>query len=660
MYTLLPNDPSGLLGLAFAASLALVAALLLTPLVIRLAQRMDWLAHPTSDRWHAKPTALMGGIAIFAAATIAVVATGTWGAVGMLWLGATVMFLTGVADDLFTLRPSAKVVAQVVATGLLIAAGYTFSPTWPVWLAIPLTFLWVIGITNAINLLDNMDGLSAGITGIAAAVLTVMSLLAGSPELAVIGLALMGATGGFLVYNFKPAKIFMGDGGSLFLGYTIAALAIVVQTMLAPTGGWAVYAASIAVLAVPIFDTTLVTFTRSRIGRSVSQGGRDHTSHRLVFLGLSERGAVLSLYAVSAIAGVLAVTYVVSNVLLFAALLAFLLAGMGVLGVYLARAEVYDAPATPLTSGDGAAVTPSTGDYPLLQRLVTWPTRTFGHRWKPMCGVAVDTVLVIAAFVMAYVLRFESGLTTSHEAFLTQALPLVVVTKIAVFYAFGLYQAVWRYAGTLEVLRVLKATTVASVVTLGVLSFVFGFSSIALGVIVIDWLIITMAVGGVRFGFRGLRQYFAARRATGKPTLIVGAGATARAALRNLRSDVEANIQPVAFVADDETTEGRTLQGLPVYPRGQGIFDLCKMHGIEAVIFALDNADDDDMERDCMQADRAGAACYGFVVGVMPLMAEASPSRVTLSPEHSMAVRDSSSGAAGARPQLYHLHRQAS
>ena len=657
MLSLIPLDPATLGSLAAALSIALVAALVLTPLVIRLAHRMDWLAHPTDDRWHATPTALMGGIAIFAAATLAVLFTGSWGSAGLLWLGATVMFATGVADDLWTLRPSAKVVAQVVATGLLIGAGYTFSPTWPVWLAVPLTFLWVIGITNAINLLDNMDGLSAGIAGIATAVLTVMALLAGAVEFAVIGVALVGSTVGFLVYNFKPAKIFMGDGGSLFLGYTVAALAIVVQSMLAPAGGWAVYAASIAVLAVPIFDTTLVTFTRSRIGRSVSQGGRDHASHRLVFLGLSERGAVLSLYAVSALAGGLAVLYVVSSVLLFAALLAFLLAGMGVLGVYLARAEVYDAAPGSVSAGDGAAAIWSEEDPP-LQRLVTWPTRTFGHHWKPMCGVAVDTVLVLAAFVMAYVLRFESGLTASHEAFLWLALPLIVIIKIPIFYALGLYQAVWRYAGTLEVLRVLKATALSSMAVFAVLFITFGYASIALGVLVIDWLIVTMAVGGVRFEFRGLRQYFAARRVSGKPTLIVGAGPTARAALRNLRSDKEADVQPVAFVADDEITEGRTMQGLPVYPRADGLYDLCKTLQIEVVVFALDTVDDPLMERDCQAADEAGAVSYGFVVGVMPLSARPTESKVTLSPEHSMAVGSPSSSHTDDEPLLFHLHRQ--
>jgi len=659
MLSLTPLDLLTAGTLAAALSIALVGALALTPLVVRLAHRMDWLAHPADDRWHATPTALMGGMAIFAAATLAVLFTASWGSVGVLWLGATIMFTTGVADDLWTLRPSAKVVAQVVATGLLIGAGYTFSPTWPVWLAVPLTFVWVIGITNAINLLDNMDGLSAGITGIAAAVLTVMALLAGVPAFAVIGLALVGATVGFLYFNFKPARIFMGDGGSLFLGYTIAALAIMVQTMLAPEGGWAVYAASVAVLAVPIFDTTLVTFTRTRIGRSVSQGGRDHASHRLVYLGLSERGAVLALYGVSALAGALAVVYVLSNVLLFAALLAFLLAGMGVLGVYLARAEVYDTPAAPLSSGDGATAPAAADALPLMQRLVTWPTRAFGHRWKPVCGVAVDTILALAAFVMAYVLRFESGLTPDHEAFLAQALPLVVMAKTPVFYAFGLYKAVWRYAGTLEVIRVLKATTVSSLAVLGVLTVAFGFSSIALGVIVIDWLIITMAVGGVRFGFRGLRQYVAARRATGRPTLIVGAGSTARAALRNLRSDSEANVQPVAFVADDETTEGRSVQGLPVYPRSEGLYAVCKAHDIAVVVFALDAASDEQIERDCMEADRAGATCYGFVIGVMPLRAEEAPTSVAISPEHHMAVRDAPTNGVSNQPQLYHLHRQA-
>lgn len=639
----LPIEFSELLSVGAPLLVAFVSVLLLTPAVIRLAHKMDWLAHPSGDRWHETPTALMGGIAIYTGATIAVLWAGPVAPLGYVWLGASVMFATGIADDLFELRPSAKVVAQVVATGLLVVAGYTFSPTWPLWIAVPLTFLWVIGITNAINLLDNMDGLSAGISAVAALVLTVMALLAGAPELAVVGVALVGAAVGFLIYNFKPARIFMGDGGSLFLGFSIAALAIIIQTVLAPEGGWAVYAASIAVLAVPIFDTTLVAFTRSRAGRSVSQGGRDHTSHRLVYLGLSERGAVLALYGVSLLAGALAIVYIVSNLFLFAALLAFLIVGLGVLGVYLARARVYGQPEADTYKGDGAPVPPP--ELTPLQRFVTWPTRVFGHRWKPVCGVAVDTVLVLAAFVLAYMLRFDSGLTASHEAFLIQALPLVAIAKIPVFFALGLYKAVWRYAGTVEVVRVVKATTVASLATLGLLALVFGFSSIALGVVVIDWMVVTLAVGGVRFGFRGLRKYLAAQRRTGRRTLIMGAGSTARSALRNLREDSDADLHPVGFVADDETSCGRMLKGLPVVSQEKGLYQLCRDFRAEVVLFALDEPHGKDIERQCREARRAGARCHNFVLGVEPVL--------TL--EQRRGRKKSSATA-----DLYRLHRKAS
>ena len=176
------------------AAVALLGMLALTPLVIRLARRMDWVAHPTTDRWHEKPTALMGGIAIYAAATLGIVLGNPTVVPWAVWGGATVMFVTGLVDDLHDIQPAAKLVAQIVATGFLLYAGYTFGATWPIWLSVPFTFLWVIGITNAVNLLDNMDGLAAGIACAVTCVLAVFSALVGSMEGLAIATAIAAAS----------------------------------------------------------------------------------------------------------------------------------------------------------------------------------------------------------------------------------------------------------------------------------------------------------------------------------------------------------------------------------------------------------------------------------------------------------------------------------
>jgi UDP-GlcNAc:undecaprenyl-phosphate/decaprenyl-phosphate GlcNAc-1-phosphate transferase len=533
-----------------SAAVAFGATLLLTPLVIRLAHRMDWLAHPKADRWHTRPTALMGGIAIFAGAIAAALLVAHDLLPWPIVLGAAIMFVTGLVDDLHDIRPVAKLVAQIAATGLLVYNGYVFGVHWPFWISVPLTFLWIVGVTNALNLLDNMDGLAAGIAAIAALVLAVYCGMIGDLASAAMGLAVFGAAAGFLVFNFKPAKIFMGDSGSLFLGYTIAALAVVIQRDVTPAYAFGSYLVSAAVLAVPIFDTTLVTVMRKGSGRAISQGGRDHSSHRLVFLGLSEREAVLTLYGVSLLFGGTALLFLSMSVLLFYALLAIMVVGLVVLGVHLARADVY---------GSVAAE-----EITLLARVQTLLRALLGRQWKAIFGLGVDAALVGAAFVVAYHLRFESGITAEREALLVRALPIVIVAKILVFYAFGLYRGIWRHAGTPEILRIAKATVLASLVAFLTLGLVEGFGGLSRGAFVIDWMTTLLAIIAVRFGFRGLRQTISARRRSSRRVLLYGAGEAGQLALRELRQNIGLEMTAVGFVDDDPLKAGLTTQGVRV------------------------------------------------------------------------------------------------
>ncbi len=378
---------------------AVLGVLAATPLVIRAARRYDWVAHPTADRWHGEPTALMGGIAIAAAATLGVVLSRPPVEFQVVWGGGLLMFGVGLVDDHWRVGPVTKLTVQVVATGMLISLGYAFGAGWPLWLSLPLTLLWVVGITNAVNLLDNMDGLAAGITGIAALILAAFGGLTGQSGVVVLGSAVGGAALGFLWFNFKPARIFMGDCGSLFLGFIVAALGLVVQG--AGGGGGhpvAVALVPLAVLAIPILDTTLVTAVRSWAGRPVSEGGRDHTSHRLVRLGLSETHAVLLLYGLSLVSGALALLLLFVDVTLFYALSALGGAGLAVVGLHLARANVYQQGDA---SGDGAPVR-----TPRPMRVVH---ALFGRRWKAVLGILADSIVAGASLVLAYHLRFGGG-----------------------------------------------------------------------------------------------------------------------------------------------------------------------------------------------------------------------------------------------------------
>jgi UDP-GlcNAc:undecaprenyl-phosphate GlcNAc-1-phosphate transferase len=297
-------------GLAFA--LAAAGGLVLTPLVIRLAWRLGAVEQPRSDRWHRRPTALLGGTAIYLASAIAAVSIlprmpSPQPATLSLWPGlgaaATLLFLLGLIDDRRGLSPRAKLLGEAAAGALLVASGIHVPWVSPPWLAAALTVLWVVGITNAVNLLDNMDGVAAGVVAIAALALAVLDQ--GQGEVAVLALCLAGACCGFLRYNFHPARIFMGDCGSLYLGFCISALSLMAG-MQHEGNVTASLVAPAAILALPIFDTTLVIVSRRRHGRPVMQGGRDHTSHRLAALGLPERSVALLLYAGGAVQGAVA------------------------------------------------------------------------------------------------------------------------------------------------------------------------------------------------------------------------------------------------------------------------------------------------------------------------------------------------------------------
>lgn len=600
---------------------AFVAMLAITPLVIRGAHAMDWLAYPQSDRWHTTPTALMGGIAIYSAATLAVLICASGAGPWWVWGGATIMFVTGLVDDLYDVQPVGKLLAQVAATGLLLSGGYAFGPDWPFWIAVPVTFLWVIGVTNALNLLDNMDGLAAGIAAIVAGVLAVFALLVDSTLGGTIGFVAAGAAGGFLIFNFKPARIFMGDCGSLFLGYVIAAVTLIVQNEAgAAMHTWAAYLIPVAALAVPIFDTTFVTAARTLAGRPVAEGGRDHTSHRLVFLGLSERHAVLVLYGISLLAGGLALTFLFVEARLFYALFMFAGVGLAVFGIYLGRANVYRENEKPIT--------PTIDKSPLASSWMQLPRAVMGAHWKLIFGALADLLLVVASFICAYYLRFENGAPPAHEVLLERALPVVAFLKIAVFYVMGLYQSIWRHAGTPELIRVLKATALSSLLVFVVLSLWFGVGRLSTAALFIDWMLVTIAVTAVRFGFRGLRNYLAFRRKNGRRTLLYGAGDAGVLVLREIRHNAELGLTPVGFVDDDAFKQGQVVQGVDVLGTGEELAQICREHEVEEVLitsFRLSETRKRAIARLCREMD---LSCHQFYFTFESLLMQSEPEAI--------------------------------
>lgn len=585
-----------------AGGVAFVVAVVLTPVVLRVAHRRKWIAHPTDDRWHDRPVALLGGIALFGAVAVGVGGSGglsayTW----PVWTGATLVFFVGLADDLWDIRPEAKLVAQVAATALLLYAGHAFWRGGPFWASIPLTFLWVIGVTNAVNLIDGLDGLAASITTVAATTLAVIGGAIGQVGLAGVAAALAGTSLGFLVYNANPARIFMGDCGSMFLGYMLAVVALGVQSTGEPIVGTLV---PVVVLAVPIFDTTFVTVTRILGGRRVTEGGNDHTHHRLVRLGLSEKGAVLALSGVSALFALATLALLWSTAQLFMALLLLGVVASVVFGLYLVGSRSYEP--------DSSSRDPSTTErIGAVMRALAG-----GIYWKSVGGVVADLLVVVAAFILAFHLRFGGEPAVDQLDLMVRALPGVVVFKLVVFYSFGLYHGVWRHAGTPEVVRLVKASTLASFLSLGGLTAVFGSETVSLSVLILDWMIATSAVGGTRFGFRALRQYFAAQRDEGQHVLVYGSGDHGLLVVRHLRQRLDRTV--VGLLDPDPARHGLQVQGVEVLGDVNVLSRLAPAYDVDEVIVPVQSTTEEERRRLAGECADVGVGCKHFSFRLEP------------------------------------------
>jgi UDP-GlcNAc:undecaprenyl-phosphate GlcNAc-1-phosphate transferase len=288
---------------------ALLIAIAATPVARRIAPKLGVMDQPNPRKVHARPMPLLGGAAIVSASLLTLLLLRDRFEIQQLSnivLGASLVALLGFYDDRWGLRPILKLIGQIFAASILIFSGVKVTALPQEWMNVTVTLLWVVGLTNSLNLLDNMDGLSSGVAAVCASFFVVMAALSGQIYVGALAAALLGATLGFLVYNFNPASIFMGDTGSMFLGFMLAAIGIKLRFPdNVPFVTWMV---PIIVMGIPIFDTTLVFISRLRRGKNpLTTPGKDHVSHRLVKLGFTTREAVMTHYLISGAYGMVAI-----------------------------------------------------------------------------------------------------------------------------------------------------------------------------------------------------------------------------------------------------------------------------------------------------------------------------------------------------------------
>jgi UDP-GlcNAc:undecaprenyl-phosphate GlcNAc-1-phosphate transferase len=530
---------------------SLVISIFVLQLIRKVSFKLGRVAYPRKDRWHLKPTPTLGGVGIFIAFMISVLVTPylqnspiDWLERWNILLAAVAMFFLGLFDDFREISPPLKLISQILAATIVIFYGdmINFFP-WPI-ANIILTFVWLVGITNAINLLDNMDGLAGGVALIAASILSYFFWRAGDSQLLLISLSLVGALSGFLVFNFPPAKIFMGDSGSLFLGFLLASLAIARRTQ--ASNVFAIIMVPTLLFILPILDTSLVTITRLLRGQSPAQGGTDHTSHRLIAFGLSEKQAVLTLYAVALISGIAAAALEALDYELSLIMIPIVLIILLLFTAYLGRLKVVTASQNTLTN---------------LSRFIadlTYKRRLF--------EIGLDLLIVGVSYYFAYWMRNGLDMTSLSMSLFLRSWPIALITAYLSFYLSGVYKGMWRYIGFNDLLRFVVASVGAAILTLLLLKTVYPSEPYGYDVFIFYAVFLFLALAATRSSFRILDRLYDLQRIRTKQqkVLLIGAEDAGEFALRWILRNVDMGYNPVGFIDQDPLIKGRIIHGVSV------------------------------------------------------------------------------------------------
>ena len=548
------------------ALVGFVLGLALTLAAERVAPRVGLVARPTADRWHRTIVPMMGGVAIVLGTVIPTLAAAAGNRnLLILTVTALAMAVVGFVDDVRRLNAQAKLLAQIVLSAVLLLFGLELQLTSYRLIDVFITLFWLVAITNAFNLLDNMDGLAATIAIVVASFRFLFAYSDGDTAGMQITAAFIGAVAGFLVRNFPPAKIFMGDAGSLFLGFFLGGLSLVSSDRAYSRGVAAVLVIPVLLLLIPIFDTAFVTLTRLLAGRSPAVGGRDHTSHRLVAIGLTERRAVLLFATLSAAAGGVALFSYRVGLAQAVVLLALLVIGLVLLGIHLSRVRVVHT-SEPRGSGPVVRVI---ADFQYKRQVMT---------------LLLDVCFIVLAYYSAYLTRFEHDFTLYLDE-LYGSLPIVLLVQVVTLAAFGLYRGVWRYTTLSDAIRIVKAVTVAVVLSVVVLVYTHRFVGFSRTVFLLDWLLLITLVAGSRVSFRVFGELLRPpQRPSADRVLVYGAGSGGELIVREILNNAALQRVPVGFIDDDRNKHHTRIHGLPVLGGSEQLESIVRDRRVNEVI----------------------------------------------------------------------------
>jgi UDP-GlcNAc:undecaprenyl-phosphate GlcNAc-1-phosphate transferase len=555
-----------------SALIALATSMALVPAVRWLSFRTNHISIPREGRWHHKPTPTLGGVGIYGAFIVALIATliifddsaifvQRWS----ILVGITIMFGIGLIDDLIHISPPVKIVFQILAATMVIFFGNNTIDffRWPI-ANIFLTFFWLIGITNSINLLDNMDGLAGGVALIVSCFLSFFFWKSGNVELLIISLSIVGSVLGFLFFNFPPAKIFMGDSGSMMLGFTLASLAIARRTQASSI--FAIIGVPTLIFLLPILDTGLVTITRLLRGQSPAIGGTDHTSHRLIAFGLSERQAVLVLYGIALISGLASIGLEAWDYDLSLVMIPILLILLSLFVAYLARMKV-------VTKN----LQETTGITQWLVN-ITFKRRIF--------ELLFDFLLIGTSYYLAYWTRFGLNMTAASMELFLRSWPLLMGISYGSFYLFGIYKGMWRYIGINDLQRYIAASIIGAGLSFLLLNIIYTDLQFTFDVFLLFGVYVLIGLAGSRTSFQVLDRIYSQQfKGIQKVNvLLYGAEDAGEIALRWILRNPSIGYNVVGFVDDDPLKWGSNIHNVSILGDVQNIERFIEEKQVNGVI----------------------------------------------------------------------------
>ena len=603
--------------------LSALFSFLLTPLVRLLSVKIGAVDLPGERKVHQKPMPSAGGLVIFVSLMLGILimlssgfasdyfrflSAGKW--TGAL-IGAVIIVGLGLFDDIRRLHYVPKAIIQLLAGLLLVAVGFEIKVlSLPFtsrvlelgYFSIPFTILWIMGITNALNLIDGLDGLAAGVALIACGTIFSIAVLTGNAQTAILCSFLGGSILGFLRYNFHPASIFLGDSGSLFLGYCLAIISIEGSYK-----GAAILSIMVPFLALglPIIDTLLAMVRRFFKGlRLVSstdshyrflgmfKADRDHIHHRLLRIGLSQRKVVLMLYGLGVILGLGAI----STLFLKNRDIGFLLLAI-VIAIY---GGIKKLGYNELEVVKGSAFLP-VFSLPMVN-----------HR---IFHVFFDVMFITLAYAGALIFKYEGAPYEILKSFAFKTFPLILLIKVAVFYFAGVYRRSWRYTNVADGIMLFQVILLSSVLSY-ILSNLILPVSISFRIFVIDCFLLTLLAGGSRLSFRVLDYFQREEKKTGERTIIYGAGRGGTFALREFLSNASLHLLPIGFIDDDQKMAGKIINGYPILGTIENLPALLETHHPSQIIVSSLKISSAKIRALKLFCEKNGVQLKRFTVGV--------------------------------------------